>query len=379
MKKLYFILILSLLLTTTSFAGVKKGKGDVILEENTLKHFIKYIRGKRGKHPIGFILSSDGSWSTYWFCPERDACGGMNYDPTIKECEDSTGVECGLFARRYTILWKNGINPGKGKESRIKKKWSDEEIIAKLTELGFLDNNNSSTSTTSKKIKSKKYVDGITYFNRCSTSSDKEEYHDSFEVDLKKKTIKQEFFATGEIYKSKKKIILNNNDIIKTKIEKYGNDYAQYIFNKKNDEITTLYYKDKKGKVKDGQHVLMCDEIVGTLNNQKVEKKITKKYELKGERSIALSWDGYENLIAGTVEFDEADYKGTLKIPLPNNDGTCDGSYSLQEGGKGTWQIACTNNMGAAGTLKWTETGGVTGKGRDHNDKKVKFTVSKKS
>ena len=38
--------------------------------------------------------------------------------------------------------------------------------------------------------------------------------------------------------------------------------------------------------------------------------------KLKGERSIALSWDGYEDLIAGTVKFDEADYKGTLKIPL---------------------------------------------------------------
>jgi hypothetical protein len=108
-------------------------------------------------------------------------------------------------------------------------------------------------------------------------------------------------------------------------------------------------------------------------------KKVVKKYELKGERSIALSWEGYEDLIAGTVEFDEADYKGTLNIPLPNNDGNCDGSYSLQEGGKGTWQIACSNNMGAAGTLKWTEKGGVTGKGRDHNDKKVRFTVSKKS
>ena len=33
--------------------------------------------------------------------------------------------------------------------------------------------------------------------------------------------------------------------------------------------------------------------------------------------------------------------------------------------------------MGAAGTLKWVEDGGVTGTGRDHNDKKVKFTVSK--
>ena len=112
---------------------------------------------------------------------------------------------------------------------------------------------------------------------------------------------------------------------------------------------------------------------------KKITKKVVKKYELKGERSIALSWDGYEDLIAGTVKFDEVDYKGTLNIPLPNNDGTCDGSYSLQQGGKGTWQIACTNNMGAAGTLKWSKSGGVTGIGRDHNDKKVKFTVSKKS
>ena len=112
---------------------------------------------------------------------------------------------------------------------------------------------------------------------------------------------------------------------------------------------------------------------------KKETKKIVKKYSESGERSIAVSWDGYQDLIAGTVKFNEADYKGTLNVPLPNNDGTCDGTYSLQEGGKGTWQIACTNNMGAAGTLKWTKNGGVTGSGRDHNDKKVKFTVSKKS
>jgi len=112
---------------------------------------------------------------------------------------------------------------------------------------------------------------------------------------------------------------------------------------------------------------------------KKETKKIVKKYSESGERSIAVSWDGYQDLIAGTVKFNEADYKGTLNLPLPNNDGTCDGTYSLQEGGKGTWQIACTNNMGAAGTLKWTKNGGVSGSGRDHNDKKVKFTVSKKS
>jgi hypothetical protein len=120
-----------------------------------------------------------------------------------------------------------------------------------------------------------------------------------------------------------------------------------------------------------------------TTTTKKVEKKkeekIVKKYSLEGKRSIALSWDGYSDLIAGTVEFDEANYKGILNLSLPNNDGTCEGSYSLQSDNKGTWQISCSNNMGAAGTLKWIEDGGVTGTGRDHNDKKVKFTISKNS
>ena len=176
--------------------------------------------------------------------------------------------------------------------------------------------------------------------------------------------------------------------MIRTKINEYSTDtYVQYEFDKKNDEITKFVYNDKKGKNLDDTSVLICNDIVGTLNNLQIEtkkkkketKKVVKKYSESGERSIALSWDGYEDLIAGTVEFNEADYKGALNLPLPNNDGTCDGTYSLQEGGKGTWQIACTNNMGAAGTLKWTKNGGVTGSGRDHNDKKVKFTVSKKT
>lgn len=113
--------------------------------------------------------------------------------------------------------------------------------------------------------------------------------------------------------------------------------------------------------------------------SSKNRKKIVKKYELDGERSIALSWEGYSSLIAGSVNFNEADYKGTLNLSLPNGDGNCSGSYSLQKDGKGTWQIACTNDMGAAGTLKWDKVNGVTGIGRDHNDKKVKFTVAGKS
>ena len=120
----------------------------------------------------------------------------------------------------------------------------------------------------------------------------------------------------------------------------------------------------------------------GSSDDDKIKSKtstIKKQYSLKGKRSIALQWEGYSDLIAGTISFDEKNYQGTLKLPLPNNDGTCNGSYTLQEGGNGVWQMTCTNNKGASGTLKWDGSGGVTGIGRDYKNKKLKFTVAKKS
>ena len=41
--------------------------------------------------------------------------------------------------------------------------------------------------------------------------------------------------------------------------------------------------------------------------------------------------------------------------------------------------VAIIGILAAVGTLKWVKDGGFTGTGRDHNDKKVKFTVSKNS
>ncbi len=119
-------------------------------------------------------------------------------------------------------------------------------------------------------------------------------------------------------------------------------------------------------------------------NNKSIEENndtssASNSYSLKGERAIALSWKGYSDLIAGIIDFDEKNYKGNINLDLPNNDGSCEGNYMLQKGGKGTWQLSCSNDMGASGTLKWIKDGSVTGKGLDFNDNKVTFTVSSKS
>ena len=319
MKKIIGIIILSILLNSTSFAGVKKGKGEVEMSNRAVERFITYLRGKKGMKPSAFILSSDGSYTHYWYCPHTGGCRDGNYEPTIRECEEKTGVDCGLFARKRTIVWKNDINSGKGKASKINSKWSDTEIRAKLTELGFLGGSTSSTPITTtpkiiKKIDSKKYTDGLTYFSKCTWSSDENDYHNSFEVDLKKETIEDEFFAEGEIYKDKLKIIQNNDDFIKTKIEEYGDNYNQYIFNKKNNEITNIMYKDKKGKVQTDKYLLFCKDIFGTLNIPKIEKKVTKKKLSKADKDIVKKLKDLKELLDSGVLTKEEFKKAKKKL-----------------------------------------------------------------
>ena len=307
-------IILSFLLSINAFADVKKGKGEVTMSTRSVETFIQYIQGKKSRSPTGFILSSDGYWSNYHYCPRGKSCRDTVFARSITMCEEQTGLECYIFARRYTVLWKNGINIGKGKTSKFKSKWSDDQIRAKLTELGFLGGSTSSNEAMApkitKKIDSKKYKDGLTYFSKCSWSPDENDYHDSFEVDTKKETIVHEFFATGETYKDKKKIILNNDIFIKTKIEEYGDYYAQYIFNKKNDEITTVIYKDKKGKDQEDKYLLFCKEIFGTLSNQKIEKK----KENESDKDIVKKLNDLKNLLDSGLLSKEEFEKAKKKI-----------------------------------------------------------------
>jgi len=388
MKKFLSIAALFLLLSPTSFAGVKKGKGEVKMSNQSIDRFIEYIRGKKSQKPLAFILSDDGLWSTWWYC-EHGSCRSGNYEPTIKECERATGTDCGLFARRYTILWKNGINPGKGKESTIRMKWSDDQIRAKLSELGFVDDGSSLNFSNNENL-SKDYPNTLFFPDdeKIKNWRESSEYGEGtiwpFVVwsEVRKNQSSDIYSYQWQASKTLNQAVEASTKGCDARLKKRKKEF-------KNDQICIVQYinglettNEEKIKFAEKFYGKKVSNKFFEKNNWILDEKdttnkiISKKYNLEEKKSIAISWEGYDSLIAGLVNFNEIDYKGTLNLSLPNGDGECNGSYSLQKDGKGTWQIGCTNNMGAAGTLKWDKISGVIGNGRDHNDKKVKFTVA---
>jgi len=152
MKKLLGIVFLGLMLFINPSYSGSAGNGDLTLSDNTVNNFMDYLSGGHGAYPMSFWVTLDGKDSTYWSCPESN-CRSRGNEKSM--CETQTGKQCANFALKGVVKWKNGTNTGHYKKSGFKKKWSDTEIRAKLTELGFLDGSTSSSTTTTSKITKK--------------------------------------------------------------------------------------------------------------------------------------------------------------------------------------------------------------------------------
>ena len=66
MKKLIAILFLNILFTNNANAGY--GSGELILNDNVVYSFQRYLQGKKGK-PMRFLVTEDGKNSFWWYCP----------------------------------------------------------------------------------------------------------------------------------------------------------------------------------------------------------------------------------------------------------------------------------------------------------------------
>ena len=161
MKKILGIVVLSLLLSGNAHSVRQDGSGELKISYRTLQYFKAYLRGstsESGKSlnnkPMVFWVTADGTDASFWYC-SHGQCRGSSPVREKRICEKQTGLECFRFARKNSVRWKNGINLGKGAQSKFNANMSDQEIVAKLTELGFYGG---STSTTPKITKKKKEV-----------------------------------------------------------------------------------------------------------------------------------------------------------------------------------------------------------------------------
>ena len=154
LKRPSAIICLTVFFITGALAA-EPGTGKVKLTEGMIDYFIKYIKGKGGNYPNEFIMASDSSWATYYYCPDPAGCSEGATTSDIMRCErkaKSSTATCAQFARFNKVTWKNGINKG-GKAARFKKSMTRNEVVAKLTELGFYGDG---TEQKSKKIGTKK-------------------------------------------------------------------------------------------------------------------------------------------------------------------------------------------------------------------------------
>jgi len=154
MKKILGIISITVLIFSNSANAGKWGEGELQLTRGMADYFIQFIRGKGNKNPADFYVTLDGTDGTSWYCSAGRCKEGDSIND-IKLCEIQTGKKCKKFAFKRTIKWKNGINSGKYKESTISSKWSNEKIYAKLTELGFYNNDFSKITDPKPKITKK--------------------------------------------------------------------------------------------------------------------------------------------------------------------------------------------------------------------------------
>ena len=96
----------------------------------------KYGYGKSKNKPSIFVVSENGDWSYYQYCPFT-RCTDTDQPRAIKKCEkESSGSSCYVMALERRIVWKNGNKKLRIKKSLLK---NPTNVALAIKEAGFYD------------------------------------------------------------------------------------------------------------------------------------------------------------------------------------------------------------------------------------------------
>ena len=95
-----------------------------------------YGYGKYKNKPTIFIVSKNGNWSYYQYCPHTQ-CIDADQPRAIKRCEKgSRGSPCYVMALKRRIVWKNGNKKLRIKKSLLK---NPTNVALAIKQAGFYD------------------------------------------------------------------------------------------------------------------------------------------------------------------------------------------------------------------------------------------------
>ena len=216
-NKLFIYTIISLLLFNPTYA--KWGKGELKLSKHTMESVLMYMYGagnskysgnaKRKNDPSIIAISVDGNHSYYFYCPAEYRSTGCNSPNltkrTINDCEKlSNGSPCFIFAKKRSIVWKNG-----GAKLRIKSKdlKSPYVVAKKIQDAGFYDGELSELAGINIETGQANEESSLTGKKKNSTNSNKESTNIVEELETLTKLYENGSLSKEEFDKAKNKLL----------------------------------------------------------------------------------------------------------------------------------------------------------------------------
>jgi len=86
------------------------------------------------------------------------------------------------------------------------------------------------------------------------------------------------------------------------------------------------------------------------------------------ERPVVVNWEGKPQVIIGRFQFAGDRGSDVISLNLEYSYARCKGNFSISTGPKGTWALACTNNLTVSGESGF-------GTGTDSEGNKLSFKV----
>ena len=196
MKRTLTFFFLSFFFFNISLA--ETGTGNIKLSDRVIYNFHDYLKSVQ-KKPVKFLVTEDGKNSMSWFCPYAK-CAPTGSKSEEKVCKRRMGKNCYIFALKRTVRWKNDITKNlKSSKRKFSSKMDLISVKEKLTELGFIGNNN---QIKKKKEKAKEKI--------SITNNDINNLPSNLLEDLEKlKQLFDDGWLTEEEFKKAKEKLLN--------------------------------------------------------------------------------------------------------------------------------------------------------------------------